>query len=39
MSIDSLSFTLVDTHEDMAEVCDVRTIGDRHRAPSLRCLL
>jgi hypothetical protein len=38
MSIDSLSFTLrlVDTHEDMGKVCDVRANGYGHHAPSLR---
>ena len=38
MSIDSLSFTLrlVDTHEDMAKVCEVRAMGYGHHAPALR---
>ncbi len=38
MSVDSLSFTLrlVDTPEDLARVCEVRSLGYGHHAPALR---
>lgn len=38
MSIDSLSFTLrlVDTPEDLAKVCDVRTTGYGHHSAAIR---
>lgn len=38
MSIDLLSFTLrlVETHEDMAKVCDLRAASYGHHAPALR---
>jgi len=38
MSIDSLSFTLrlAETPEDLAKVCDVRSMGYGHHSPALR---